>query len=436
MKLSLEKYKTIVPPQEIDEAIAKGREKGKKKNRVKYKKSMWGIVASLLTFVILLNTSVAFAKAISDVPIIRDFANMILINPGIKYALKEGYIQEINKTCEIEGVKVTITRVVGDNKRLIFGYTIEGIEEKEGHYIGPRRIRFQDAEGKELKVFLSYGFGDYSNDGLKPLKNEKYFEIGLTEKTSLPEQITVVLDQIENKSNSDGIEVLSTFKFAIDIELKDKILKVEPEAYVINKEVDLDGLSVFIKEMRIYPMGTEIVIEKGLGKEQRFTWIDDGYLEDEKGNVFRLYQGHGTEDENEYVLTFGGGAYKKSKSLTLKGKGIFYQPKVDRELIIDRKNEKLLEDGDFGIELLSIDSRGDETQFSFKSKDGAKIKSIDLMFIEESKSYSQFWYSSEDEYMSEFGVSIDSASVKDDILRFAVTNIQKFETRSFAIELK
>lgn len=441
MKLTKEKYKAIVPPQELEGIVTNGIEKGIKQStrirKLKYKRPMWGLVAAVVAFVILLNTSVVFATAVRDVPIIRDFANMVLINPGIKYALKEGYIQKVNKSWEIDGVNVTITRIIGDNKKLIFGYTIDGIEEKEGQYIGPRTIKFQDEEGRELEMLLSYGIGDYSNDGLKPLENEKYFEVDLKGKGSVPEKITVIFDQIENKNNSERNEVLSTSKFTMNIEIKDKMLEVEPQTYVLNKEVHLNEYKIFIKEMRVYPMGTELVIKRDLGKEQRFTWIDNGYLEDEKGNVYRLYQGSSSEDGSEYTLTFGGGAYNKAKELTLKANGVFYQPKVDKQLVIDRNHEKLLEDGGYGIELLGVDYRDGKTQFNFKIKEDAKISSINLNFLGSSKQFEQHWNEyGNGEYISNFGVAIDTLSAQEDILKFTVPSIHKYKTESFDIKLK
>lgn len=439
INLSKEKYKGVTSPKGLDSTIQRGREKALRKRRMKYKKPMWGLVASILTFIILLNTSVAFAKAVSNMPLIRDFANVVLVNPGIKYAFEEGYIQDVNKTCEVDGVKVTLTRIIGDNKRLIFGYTVEGIEEKEGQYISPRTIDIEDKDGKKLEMSQSQGTGDYSADGLKPLKNEKYFEVGLGGKDNLPKNINVVFDKIVDMNNPDREKVLSTTKFSISIEIKDKILQVEPQVYVLNKEVDLDGLNVFIREMRVYPMGTEVVIKRDLGKEQRFTWLNDGYLEDEKENFFRLTSGRNTEAGDEYILTFAGGAYNKSNHLTLKARGLFYQPRIDREVVIDKSAGKLIEDGGYGIELLSIENKGEETQINFKPKEGEKIRSIDLRLVGDSKSYSQFWhnYEGKDErYIKEFGVTVDNASAKADILKFAVTWIHKFQTSSFEIEIK
>lgn len=439
INLSKEKYKDIASPQGLDSVIQRGREKALRKRKLRYKRPMWGLVASILTFIILLNTSIAFAKAVSNVPLIRDFANVVLVNPGIKYAFEEGYIQDINKACEVDGVKVTLTRIIGDNKRIIFGYTIDGIEEKEGQYISPRTIDIEDEKGKKLETFQSHGSRDYSADGLKPLKKEKYFEVGLGGKDSLPKNINIVFDKIIDMNNTDRDQILSQGKFTMNIEVKDKILKVEPQIYALNKEVDLDGFKVFIREMRVYPMGTEVVIKRDLGKEQRFTWLKDGYLEDEKENIFRLTSGRNTEAGDEYILTFAGGAYNKSKNLTFKARGMFYQPKIDREIVIDKKSRRIIEDGGYGIELLSIENKGEETQINFKPKEGEKIESIDLRLIGDSKSYSQFWHNYEgndDRYIKEFGVTVDSTSVRDDILKFAVTWIHKFQTSSFQIELK
>lgn len=439
IEASKEKYKIIVAPPTLDNSIISGMERAKKRRRNKLLKPIYGAAAVFLLFIFLVNTSVVFAKAVNEVPVIRNFANAVLINPGIKYALKEGYIQDINKADEKDGIKITITRAIGDNKKLIFGYIIEGIDEKDGQFIGSRGINIEDENGKTLEVSLYNGSGDYKDQGLKPLKNEKYFEVDMVGKDKLPKKINVVFKGIDNLNNMDRKEAFSGATFKMPIELKDKILNVEPEIYEVNKTVRLGDLKLQIDEMRIYPMVTEVVVDYVVGKDNKFTWLDNGYLEDEKGRIFRLSSGSSSLEGDKYLLRFNGGAFNNSKELTLKAMGMFYQSMEDKFLVLDRKAQKLLEDGGYGIEYASTNYDEDNAEFVFKPKADSKIASISLSFRDNTKyrgGYTSFTGKDGDQKVEEFGVRIDKEAVDKDVLKFAVSYINKDKTESFYVKLK
>lgn len=437
--VSKEKYKTIVAPPTLDDNIISGIERAKKRRVLRLFKPIYGAAAVFFLFMFLVNTSVAFAKVVNEVPVIRNFANAVIINPGIKYALKEGYIQDIDKSAEKDGIKITITRVIGDNKKLIFGYTVEGFEEKEGKFIAVSRISIEDESGTPLETFLSGGIGDYKDQGLKPLKNEKYFEIGMSGKDKLPKKINVVFKGIDNLNDIGRKEAFSGTTFKIPIELKGKILNVEPEIYEVNKTVKLGDLKLQIDEMRIYPMVTEVVVDYIVGKDNKFTWLDNGYLEDEKGRIFRLSSGSSSLEGDKYLLRFSGGAFNNSKELTLKAIGMFYQPIEDRFLVLDRKAQRLLDDGGYGIEYVTTNYREDNAEFVFKAKADSKIAIISLSFGDNTKyrgGYTSFTGRDGEQKVEDFGVKIDKAAADKDILKFAVSSIHKDKTESFSVKLK
>jgi len=439
IEVSKEKYKTIVAPPSLDNSIISGMERAKKRRVLRLFKPIYGAAAVFFLFMFLVNTSVAFAKAVNEVPLIRDLANVVLINPGIKYALEEGYIQDINKSDEKDGIKITITRVIGDNKKLIFGYTVEGFEEKDGQYIGASRISIEDEGGTPFGFLLSGGIGDYKDQGLKPLKNEKYFEIDMSGKDKLPKRINVVFKGIENLNDMDKKEAFSGTTFKIPIEVKDKILNVEPEIYKVNETVKLENLNLQINEMRIYPMVTEVVINNVVGKDNKFTWLDNAYLEDEKGRIFRLSSGSTSIEGDNYLLRFNGGAFNNSKELTLKTKGMFYQPIEDKFLILDKKSKKLLDDGGYGIEYVASNFREGNEEFVFKPKADSEILSISVSFRETTKylgGYTNLTGRDGDQKVEEFGVIIDKEAANKDILKFAVYSISKYKTESFSVKLK
>jgi len=151
--------------------------------------------------------------------------------------------------------------------------------------------------------------------------------------------------------------------------------------------------------MRIYPMGTEIVVSNLVDKESKFGWLDNCYLEDEKGRTFTLSSGTSKgEGSEDYILTFNGGAYGRSKELTLYSKGIFYNPIKERQLVVDVGNELLLQGGEFGLKLEHI-------------KDYKEVKNPD-----ENNSYKVVYPDEENDEVSNEDIVYEAMEVKFTVL--------------------
>ncbi|WP_346939794.1 DUF4179 domain-containing protein [uncultured Clostridium sp.] len=401
-----EQHNSIKMPDDLDTNLMIGMKSGIRKRKIRSRVPIYSIAVMFIGFILCINTSVVFAQAVKNIPIIKDFADIVIINEGIKYALKEGYIQPINKSVDIDGIKVTITRVIGDSKQLIFGYTIEGKGINEEDYYGLKEWEIKDSKGnKFMEGILSSGYGDYRKDGLEPLKGEKYFSIENTNVKSIPRDLILTFNGIVNNSKYDGI--IASGEREIPIELNEKIVSVEPEIYSVNKNVELGEQSLFIKEMRVYPMGTEIVVSNLVDKENKFGWLDNCYLEDEKGRTFTLSsatpKGEGSED---YILTFNGGAYGRAKELTLYSKGMFYNPIKERQLVVDVRNQILLQGGEYGLKLEHI-------------KDYKEVKNLD-----EDNSYKVIYPDEESDEASNEDIIYEAMEVKFTILPpYGIENI-------------
>lgn len=353
---SKEKYDSIKLPLDLNINIEAGMKSGQRHRKIKNMAPLCSFMSILLAFAITINTSVAFAEAVNDIPILKDIAEVLMVNDGIKYALKEGYIQDINKTVEVDGVKVTITRIIGDYSQLIIGYKIEGKSLNKDSFYGFDTFNIFTEDGDQIGGVISYEPGDYSADGLKPLKGENYISIENIQIEKLPKNLIFnFVDVVNmNKSFESNDYTIVDTESSIQIELTDKIMNVQPEIYPLNKSVNLGDKTLMIKEMRVYPMSTELIINYEVGDDAVFGALDNCYLQDEKGRTFGQYLGTGSIDNNEYTLTFNGGAYGKSKELTLYSSGMFYNPKEGRQLVVDLKNKTLVHGGQYGIKLTNI----------------------------------------------------------------------------------
>lgn len=350
------RYDDVKAPIDLNINIEAGMKAGKRYRKVKRTGPLCGFAAVFLAFAISVNTSIAFAEAVKEIPILKDIAEILTVNEGIKYALEEGYIQNINKSVEVDGVKVTITRVIGDYSELIVGYKIEGEQINEKFSYGFEELNIFTEDGEQVGGFISYESGDYSEDGLKPLKGESYVSIGNIQVEKLPKNLVFKFIGVitNNRSSSKDGNTIVDKEISIQIELNEKIINVQPEVYALNKSVELDEKTLTIKEMRVYPMSTELILNYEVGEDQVFGWLDNCYLEDEKGRTFGLHSGTSPLGDNEYTITFNGGAYGKSKELILYSSGMYYNPKEGRQLVVDLKNKTLIDGGQYGVELKDI----------------------------------------------------------------------------------
>lgn len=350
------RYDEIKVPLDLNINIEAGMKAGKRYRKVKRTGPLCGFAAVFLAFAISVNTSIAFAEAVKEIPILKDIAEILTVNEGIKYALEEGYIQNINKSVEVDGVKITITRIIGDYSELIIGYTVEGKDINKENFYGFDEVNIFTETGEQVGGFISYEGGDYSEDGLKPLKGESYVSIGNIQVEKLPKNLVFKFIGVinNNRYSSKNGNTIADKEISIPIELNDKIINVLPEIYTLNKSVDLGDKTLTIKEMRVYPMSTELILNYEVGDDQVFGWLDNCYLEDERGRTFGLHSGASPIGDNEYTITFNGGAYGKSKELKLYSSGMYYNPKEGRQLVVDLKNKTLIDGGQYGVELKDI----------------------------------------------------------------------------------
>lgn len=463
-------FEDIKIPDNLNISIEEGKRKALKNRRIKSKMPIAGAVAVFLTFIILINTSVTVAEAVDNIPVLKNVAEMLRINEGIKFAMEEGYIQEVNKVIEKDGVKITITRVIGDCTKLIIGYTIEGGELNEETNKGYAGINITTTEkDKFLSGYISYGgTQNYSSDGLEPLPGEKYITTGNMDMNDIPKEILINFKGIQKKNYVNGIaaELVNVGDFSIPVELKEQIIKVMPEIRTINKSINLGDHNLLIKEMRIYPMSTEVIVDSKVGNNDIFGWLDNCYLQDEKGRAFALTSGESSKETGEYTLSFNGGAYGKAKELTLITEGMYYDPLEGRELVVDLKNKKLLEGDQYGIKLASIDKYmlyqeepgvnsylealnediekvqlKDEKQIQyqgieirFKAADSS-IKSINLSHEKYKRSSSA---NLEGEYLAEASIYFDEVDLKEDTISINLNLLQgeNNKTEGFSFKLK
>src|SRR5690554_266671 len=91
--------------------------KEKRKKRLLY--TSIPTTAAALLFVILMNTSVVFARAMADIPILSRISELVMYNESLKSAVENRNIQYVNLKAENGDLELKLPYVIADSRNLV-----------------------------------------------------------------------------------------------------------------------------------------------------------------------------------------------------------------------------------------------------------------------------------------------------------------------------
>ncbi|MGO1527501.1 MAG: DUF4179 domain-containing protein [Senegalia sp. (in: firmicutes)] len=369
------KYDNIEIPNNIEEFISKGIEKGKKNKNKKRIKILSAIAASILliVFTMSIRISPTFADMVRKLPLGDAIVRLINNDKGLKLAEDNDYIQDVGKSDEHEKLVLTIDDFVMDKQRVLLFYSIEN--KGDHKYIGIESMDFYDENGN--RIFLDHNpIGDFSFPDMTKEENRKISNVKNVYRYEhipwkIPEEITMKVkfkkwdspkDYKTNLNPTKGEtgEVLDPtweVKFKVDKER----FEYEEKIYDLNKEVNIAGQNVTINKVIQHPISTEIEIE---------------YDKNNTKNIFDLYKFRLIDGKEEYSNSIGWSATRdsenikmkenkiiessylnESKDLTIAFDGIYALDKDKLKLNIDIREEKILNSIDDKLKIVSIEKK-------------------------------------------------------------------------------
>ena len=104
----------------LDQIISVGLIKSKKKKfrATMLRSSIAAIFVLLISFSVLVNTSYAFAQRVINIPPLRAIMKLVALDPTLKAALNNEYIQMIGETRETENGFLSIHYIIADAQQL------------------------------------------------------------------------------------------------------------------------------------------------------------------------------------------------------------------------------------------------------------------------------------------------------------------------------
>lgn len=194
-------------------------------------------IAFAFVFTIGVNTSPAFAEMISRIPIIGELVQKVSNNEGIKDALNNEYLTEINQKAHTELGDIYLSHCLADEKKVVLFFKIENAEDIEHTNL-------------EIDAFrnLDNGIEDQWSGGIVDHFDDEYIvqTIDLTKEMGYPEHLQVECN-VQNKEMEEHI----TFEITLEKPLPAK-------EYVMNKAFEVRGQKYNINKVTIYPTCTVI----------------------------------------------------------------------------------------------------------------------------------------------------------------------------------
>lgn len=246
----------------------------------------------LTAFVLLVNFSMPFALACVNLPLLKELMEAVAFSPSLKTMIKNDFIQPVDITKEADGASMTIHYLVYDGTELNIFYSADynGSPEVE---IRPDYFK---ADGSDL------GQLQWST-GLPPAKGELgHLQMSIHSGEEFPETVKLKAELYPTRDyyrdadepipapsasfgewdDPDEIEREKEVPVAVlefDLELDPRFIKAK-RVYEPHVEADLEGRTLIIEEVAVFPTGTRLVIREDENNDAELSglemWLEDG----------------------------------------------------------------------------------------------------------------------------------------------------------------
>lgn len=336
--------------------------------RRRWLKPLIGVTGTAAAFVLLVNSSVTFALAVSRVPIVRELVEAVAFDPSLKAAVAHDYVQLVGDTYTKDGVTVTIEYLIADPMNVSVFYSLSDEQGRELELVPD----LFDAKGNSLSVSATFGEERIEeNESEKGLFDtiRSYLGLDKVQKTLYTWSLHASKEGVIQTQMQLKVEVrnLGHWKdaewnaadepeaqesrapeamFTLDIPLT-----IEPQflksgrVFPVNQTLDVLGQKLTIDEIAIYPSNTRIIWHTDPENDAWLTYLPF-YLTDEHGNrVDGIRNGiSGTGKDRRY----GGGTvwldsawYDTAEHLTLHLDDAAIVPK-DQDTVLLQEDGRLI----------------------------------------------------------------------------------------------
>lgn len=366
-----------VPELQLDEAIAAGISKGKRKRKknLLFMRTFASAAILIFAFTAMLRTSETFASYVTLVPGMEKIVELVRFDKGLTAAVENDFAQKIGVSDEHDGIKVTLDSVIVDEQMMVLFYKLESSGAKKDLTI--EKFLLTDSEGQNIEetVFSYYdSFEAHNKEQMYTATYEFYND-------NLPEDLELSIELAEGKIDdikpSNKLDHTWVLPFSID---KDAF-KDKKEIYEVNETVEFEGQKITVEKVSIYPTRIGIIARFDKENTRHIFGFNDLRIVDETGEEWAAINNgtiasHKDESTKEFFLQSN--YFKKPKELYLRFNSLRAVDKDEVEIIVDPENMKVLKAPSDG-RLLKIDREENLLMLTFQrdSKEGHTNISFD-----------------------------------------------------------
>lgn len=271
-------------PPELEDTVQRAQVRAGKRKVWGWVMAPLGTVAAVFAlFVVLVNTSPAFAQALSDVPVLGDLAAAVQRWSSLTAAVENDYVQVIGQTQVGDGFSVTVEYAIIDRQQLNIFYRLDNEDENQ-----PYCILMVGVEPVRAGYVMWNGRPDRGE--LSRLTMENY-ESRIPDRLTLTMEVTEWVDEVTWKTmdrTSIDKSLIQTVTFELEF---DPTQIEEGESYPIGQWLELDGQRVYADHLEVYPSTARLFLADDPDNELVLTGLYC-YLEDENGNRYEQWGAH------------------------------------------------------------------------------------------------------------------------------------------------
>lgn len=311
-----------------------------------------------------------------------------ITDKGVKQAIKNNYIQDVDISQEYDGIIVTVDNIIIDGSRILIFYNIESNIHRDSYkYLSSVTYNIMDENGSEIPACFEIPDYNFNLDTKKKLYS--HFDMILSPQIDIPSNIQLDISlkvaSHSSKSNNKGYSNKSVelpYKWKMNIPIDKKIFDDKKRVYDLNKNIEIEGQKIIINKLTMYPTASLLDISFDQNNTMNILGIQDFKLvsNGEEYNNGILGVSSSIIDDYNSVLYYESDYFGNDKEIYIKGSGIKVIDKSKADIIVDVENNKLLKSPDDNLELEEINNYNDSYKIIFKYSD--KHFALDNIFTD------------------------------------------------------
>jgi hypothetical protein len=367
-----------VPELQLDQAIAAGISKGKKKQKknLLFIRTLASAAILIFAFTAMLRTSETFASYVTSIPGMEKIVELVRFDKGLTSAIENDFAQKIGVSDEHDGIKITLDSVIVDEQLMMLFYKVDssGVHKE----ISIENLRLTDSAGNNIEETVSSfgGLIDNSQNN-EQLLQATYEFYG----SNLPENLKLSIELAEGRTEEGQPLNKLADTWVLPFSIDKDAFKDKKEIIEVNETVEFEGQKITVEKVSIYPTRIGVTVHLDKGNSKQIFAFDDLRIVDEIDEEWAAINNgttarHMDELTKEFFLQSN--FFKKPEELYLRFNSLRALDKNEVEIIVDPEKMEVLKAPSDG-RLLKVDREENQLLFAFErdSKEGHNHVSFD-----------------------------------------------------------